>query len=131
MIVGRDCFYKNCPTKGDEYSFVSDGKVQKQNWEDTPVDMIRWRTGNCFKTGADAIFAVVESTSGKVIFTDTDSGDIILAKGKTIGYLSQHQELASHNTILEELRTAKADVIEMEKQIRVMEMEMKQELKRQ
>ena len=56
---------------------------------------------------------------------DADSGDIILAKGKTIGYLSQHQELASHNTILEELRTAKADVIEMEKQIRVMEMEMK------
>jgi len=56
---------------------------------------------------------------------DSDSGDIILAKGKTIGYLSQHQELSSHNTILEEIRTAKADVIEMEKQIRVMEMEMK------
>ncbi len=56
---------------------------------------------------------------------DSDSGDIILAKGKTIGYLSQHQELASHNTILEEIRTAKADVIDMEKQIRVMEMEMK------
>ena len=56
---------------------------------------------------------------------DSDSGDIILAKGKTIGYLSQHQELSTHNTILEEIKTAKADVIEMEKQIRVMEMEMK------
>ena len=56
---------------------------------------------------------------------DSDSGDIILAKGKTIGYLSQHQELNSQNTILEEVRTAKADIIEMEKQIRVMEMEMK------
>ena len=49
---------------------------------------------------------------------DTDSGDIILTKGKTIGYLSQHQELSSGNTILEELKTAKADIIEMEKQIR-------------
>ena len=56
---------------------------------------------------------------------DTDSGDIILAKGKTIGYLSQHQELSSGNTILEELKTAKADIIEMERQIRVMEHEMK------
>ncbi len=56
---------------------------------------------------------------------DTDSGDIILAKGKTLGYLSQHQELTTEHTILEELRTAKADIIAMEKQIRVMEMEMK------
>lgn len=56
---------------------------------------------------------------------DTDSGDIILTKGKTIGYLSQHQELSSGNTILEELKTAKADIIEMEKQIRTIEMELK------
>ncbi len=56
---------------------------------------------------------------------DTDSGEIIVAKGKTIGYLSQHQELSGENSILEEIKTAKADIIEMEKQIRVMEMEMK------
>ena len=56
---------------------------------------------------------------------DTDSGDIILTKGKTIGYLSQHQDLSSGNTILEELKTAKADTIEMEKQIRTIEMELK------
>lgn len=56
---------------------------------------------------------------------DTDGGEIILAKGKTLGYLSQHQELTTEHSIIEELRTAKADVIAMEKQIRVMEMEMK------
>lgn len=56
---------------------------------------------------------------------DNDSGDIILTKGKTIGYLSQHKELNSHNTILEELKSAKADLIAMEKQIRTMELEMK------
>ena len=33
--------------------------------------------------------------------SDTDSGEIILAKGKSIGYLSQHQDLSSHNSILE------------------------------
>lgn len=56
---------------------------------------------------------------------DTDDGEVILTKGKTIGYLSQHQDLSSGNTILEELKTAKADIIELEKQIRTMEMEMK------
>lgn len=56
---------------------------------------------------------------------DTDSGEIIITRGKTIGYLSQHQNLSSENSILEEIKTAKAEIIEMEKQIRVMEMEMK------
>ena len=56
---------------------------------------------------------------------DLDSGDIILSKGKTIGYLSQHQELTSHNSIQDELKTAKSELIEMEKQIRNMELEMK------
>lgn len=56
---------------------------------------------------------------------DTDSGDIILAKGKTIGYLSQHQNLSSSNTILEELKTAKAELIQLEKEIRTIEFELK------
>lgn len=56
---------------------------------------------------------------------DVDSGEIIFAKGKTIGYLSQHQNLSTGNTILEEVRTAKAELIEMEKQIRSIELELK------
>ena len=28
-----------------------------------------------------------------------DGGDVLLAKGKTIGYLAQHQELLPHGTI--------------------------------
>ena len=56
---------------------------------------------------------------------DMDGGEVILSKGKTIGYLSQHQDLSSENTILEEMKTAKAEIISMEKQIRTMELEMK------
>ena len=68
-----------------------------------------------------------KSTILKMIMksVEPDSGDIILAKGKTIGYLSQHQDLCTQNTILEELKTAKADLIQIEKQIRTMELEMK------
>ncbi len=53
-----------------------------------------------------------------------DAGTVVLTRGKTIGYLAQHQEMESGNTIYEEVRTAKAEIIEMEKQIRAIEMEL-------
>lgn len=54
-----------------------------------------------------------------------DSGNVVLTKGKTLGYLAQHQNMESDNTIYEEVKTAKADIIEMERQIRAIELEMK------
>ena len=68
-----------------------------------------------------------KSTILKMIMGElsSDSGDVILAKGKTIGYLSQHQELVSGNTIFAEVRTAKEDIIRMEEQIRSIETELK------
>ncbi len=57
---------------------------------------------------------------------DPDSGNVVLAKGKTIGYLAQHQETGGGNSIYEEIRTAKADVIEMELKLRSLEREMQE-----
>lgn len=54
-----------------------------------------------------------------------DGGDITLTRGKTLGYLAQHQEMVSGNTIYEEVRLAKADIIAMEQQIRSIELELK------
>ena len=54
-----------------------------------------------------------------------DSGNIVLTKGKTIGYLAQQQNLISGNSIYEELKTAKADIIKLEEQIRAIEKELK------
>ncbi len=54
-----------------------------------------------------------------------DSGNIILTKGKTLGYLAQHQDTDSRHTIYEEVQTAKADIIAMETQIRQIELELK------
>lgn len=54
-----------------------------------------------------------------------DAGDVILAKGKTIGYLAQHQAMQEGSTIYEEVRSAKADIIEMERQLRYIEQELK------
>ncbi len=54
-----------------------------------------------------------------------DTGEVILAKGKTIGYLAQHQDLTGGNTIYTEMLTVKQDVIRMENQIRQLELDMK------
>ena len=68
-----------------------------------------------------------KSTILKMIIGEepTDSGNIVLTKGKTIGYLAQQQNLISGNSIYEELKTAKADIIRLEEQIRTIERELK------
>lgn len=68
-----------------------------------------------------------KSTLLKMIIKEVepDGGDVVLAKGKTIGYLSQHQDLSGSHSIIEELKTAKAHLIELEMQIRAMELELK------
>ena len=68
-----------------------------------------------------------KSTIFKMIMGEdpADSGEVVLAKGKTIGYLAQHQTLSSGDTIYEEVKTAKAHLIQMEHQIRSIELELK------
>lgn len=68
-----------------------------------------------------------KSTLLKIIMHQlpADEGEIILSKGKTIGYLAQHQNLTSNCSIFEEMLKAKQRVIELEERIRVTELEMK------
>ena len=54
-----------------------------------------------------------------------DGGNVILTKGKRLGYLAQQQNLESGNTVYEELKTAKSDIILLEQQIRSIEQELK------
>ncbi len=55
----------------------------------------------------------------------SDSGEAVLAKGKTLGYLAQHQDLTSSRTIFEELKKVKQPLIDMEVKLRSLEKEMK------
>ena len=68
-----------------------------------------------------------KSTLLKIIIGEepADSGNITLAKDKTLGYLAQHQALSSDSTIYDELLTVKQDVIDMEQDIRSIELKMK------
>lgn len=53
-----------------------------------------------------------------------DAGEIIVSKGKSIGYLSQMMEFDSNQTIYCEVESAKKDLIAMEQEIRDMEQRM-------
>ncbi|MBB2182600.1 ABC-F family ATP-binding cassette domain-containing protein [Lachnospiraceae bacterium MD1] len=68
-----------------------------------------------------------KSTLLKIIMKElsADEGEVILAKGSTIGYLAQHQNLTSENSILDEMLTVKQDVIDLDANIRKLEQDMK------
>ncbi len=68
-----------------------------------------------------------KSTLLKIIMKELsqDSGETILKKGATIGYLAQHQDLSTDLTIYEELLTIKQDIIDLDQRIRKLELDMK------
>lgn len=67
-----------------------------------------------------------KSTLLKMIMNieSVDSGEIILSKGKTIGYLAQHQDTNGDNTVYEEMLKEVQPLIDMENRLRRMEEEM-------
>lgn len=68
-----------------------------------------------------------KSTILKMIVKEepADGGEIVLTKGKSLGYLAQQQNLESGRSIYDEVKTAKADIIALEQQIRSIEHELK------
>lgn len=69
-----------------------------------------------------------KSTLLKIIMQElsADNGQVTISKGKSVGYLAQHQDLTTGNTIYDELLTVKADIIKMEQQLRQIELSMKE-----
>ena len=67
-----------------------------------------------------------KSTLLKIIMQELipDTGETILAKNTSVGYLAQYQDVSGNRTILEEVLSAKADIIKMEAQLREMEEKM-------
>lgn len=57
--------------------------------------------------------------------TKPDAGEVIFAKNAAVGYLSQHQDAFGDKTIYETVLDAKKDILELERSIRRLELEMK------
>ncbi|MBQ4068912.1 MAG: ATP-binding cassette domain-containing protein [Lachnospiraceae bacterium] len=54
-----------------------------------------------------------------------DTGDVIQGKNTTLGYLAQHNDISSENTIYDEMLNVKQNILEMEQAIRTLEINMK------
>lgn len=69
-----------------------------------------------------------KSTLLKIIMQEesADTGEVVLAKDKTLGYLAQYQDISGHKTIYEEVLDSKREIIEREEKIRQMEAQMNQ-----
>ena len=67
-----------------------------------------------------------KSTLLKIIVKElsADEGEAVLSKNKSIGYLSQYQDVSGERSILEEVLSAKADLMRMEDKLREMEQSM-------
>lgn len=68
-----------------------------------------------------------KSTLLRIIMQEipADSGEVILSRGRTIGYLAQHQELDSALTIYDSLLQVKQHILDMEIHMRETEKQMK------
>ncbi|MBE5986914.1 MAG: ABC-F family ATP-binding cassette domain-containing protein [Paenibacillaceae bacterium] len=68
-----------------------------------------------------------KSTLLKMIIGElaSDEGEVVISKGKTLGYLSQHQDLSGDRTVYEEVLEVKRPLMDMEGKIRKLELDMK------
>lgn len=68
-----------------------------------------------------------KSTLLKIIMgeEEADEGQVIIGKDITVGYLAQHQDTYYDKTIYEELLSVKQNVIDLQEQIRQLEIDMK------
>lgn len=79
------------------------------------------------KTAIVGINGAGKSTLLKIIMKQlsADTGEVVIAKDKSIGYLAQYQDIDTDNTIFEELLTVKQYLLDIEERIRSLEHEMK------
>lgn len=106
---------------------LSCNHVSKAFGTDVIIEDISFHIEDHEKAAIVGINGAGKTTLLKVITGNltADEGDVILSRGKTMGYLAQHQDLTSQRTIYEELLEVKRDVIQMEERIRLLEVEMK------
>lgn len=106
---------------------LSCSHISKSFGTDVILDDISFSIEDNEKAAIVGINGAGKTTLLKIIVGElpSDTGDAVLAKGKTLGYLAQHQDLTSHRTIYDELLEVKRSVIQLEERIRSLEIEMK------
>ncbi len=101
--------------------------IEKAFGEDVIISKASFHIEDNEKAALVGINGAGKTTLFKIIAGEykADSGQILLTKGKTMGYLAQHQNMESDASIYEEVKLAKSYLIELEAQIRSIEKELK------
>ena len=101
--------------------------ISKAFLEKDILKQVNFHIEDTSKTAIVGINGAGKSTLLKIIVgeLEPDEGQVVLAKDKKIGYLSQHQDFDSTCTIFEEMLKIKQHILDMETQMRQMEFDMK------
>ncbi len=100
--------------------------VTKSFGEDVILSQVSFHLEDYEKLAIVGINGAGKSTLLKIIVGELppDEGLVSLAKGKSMGYLAQHQDLETEATVYDAVLEAKAELLAMEGRIRTMEEEM-------
>lgn len=101
--------------------------ITKAFGTDVILDNVGFLINEHEKAAIVGINGAGKSTLLKIIAGEmqADSGDVIFAKGSSFGYLAQHQELNSGNTVYDEMLHVRNDILEKEETLRTLERDMK------
>ncbi len=100
--------------------------ISKTFLTDTILDDVSFHINDNEKAAVVGINGSGKSTLIKIIVNEleADSGEVVIGKDISVGYLAQNQEYDSDKTILEEMQNAKPEIIELEKRLDVLSAQM-------
>lgn len=106
---------------------LSCSNISKSFGTDSILNHVSFHIEEREKAAVVGINGAGKSTLLKIIVGELapDEGSVVIAKGKNLGYLAQHQDLDSGQTIYDELLEVKRPIIEMEERLRTLEVNMK------
>lgn len=107
---------------------LSCNTISKSFGTDSILNRVSFHIEEREKAAIIGINGAGKSTLLKIIMGEmpADEGNVIVSKGKSVGYLAQHQDIRSGCTIYDELMEVMRPIIEMEQQIRKLEQQMKE-----
>lgn len=112
---------------------LSCNRIQKSFGEKYVLRDISFHVNENEKVALIGVNGAGKSTLFKIIVGEmsADSGEVIFAKDTTFGYLSQNQNLISENTIYDELFNTNKRVLELDREIERLHVEIEEEGKKE
>jgi ATP-binding cassette subfamily F protein 3 len=101
-------------------------QINKSFGTDVILDNVSFHIEDNEKAALIGINGAGKSTLFKIIVGEmqADDGNVIISKDKKLGYLAQHQDFSSENTIYDEILAMKQDILDLETKMRKLEQKM-------